>query len=82
MAETPTAIEKDRCLCPKCGVDVDQEATQCPKCGERFPAMPDRQTLNTPVSYNLFRWLVLAGAIGLAVTATAILLFDRFVAGQ
>jgi len=61
--------KQDRCLCPRCHTDVDEDATQCSKCGERFPAMADRRALNTPETFNAFRWLVLATAIVIAIAA-------------
>ena len=61
--------EQDHCLCPRCHADVDEDATQCAKCGELFPAMADRQALNTPATYDAFRWLVVAAATVIAIAA-------------
>ena len=69
MKDAAGQIEIDRCLCPECHVDVDAETNVCPKCGARFPSMADRQGLNTPVIYNVLRWLVLTVAIVVALMA-------------
>ena len=81
MKDAPEQIEIDRCLCPECHVNVDEEAIQCPKCGARFPSMTDRQRLNTPLIYDLLRWFVLAVAIVIAMIAMVGLLIDYFADG-
>ncbi len=68
--DSPIEPQQDRCLCPRCHSDVDEDATQCAKCGELFPAMADRQVLHTSACYDAFRWLVLAAAIVIAVAAS------------
>ena len=68
--DTPVESERDRCLCPRCHREVDEDATECSRCGERFPAMADRQALNSPACYDTFRWLVVAAAVVIAVAAS------------
>ena len=70
--------EIESCLCPECKAEVDPDSTRCPKCNAMFPSMSDRQRLNTPVIYNLFRWLVLAVAIVFAIVAMGALLIGYF----
>ena len=55
--------------CPSCGEPVYEEADVCPHCGDYIT--PGRR----PAGANVPRWMFVLGAVGVAATVAALLMF-------